>query len=422
MPADLIRDLLVQLAVILVAARVGAWLFARLGQPEVVGEIVAGLALGPSLLGRFDLPLLSEHSFTETGEILRALSELGLVLFMFMVGLEFDFGHLRNSGRAAASIAIAGIVVPFALGSAVAYWLHPQLASETPLVGFVLFFATALSITAIPILGRIMIDLGIQRTRLGVLTITAAAVDDVLGWILLAAVSALVRGGFEWQSMLAMIASVAAFVVFVFVVTRALGRKLVPNSISDRPNSTAALAVVITLVLLCAALTQALGVFSIFGPFVLGAALSTHQEFGLWVNRQLRPLVYALLLPVFFTHTGLRTDVGDLDSLWLWGVCGLVILAATIGKVIGCGVPARYCGLSWSETAAVAVMMNTRALMGLVAINIGRELGVVPPSVFTMLVFMAIATTLTTVPLLRRLLGLASFGKPVHLLDTPAQS
>lgn len=421
MQPDLIRDLLVQLAVILAAARLGAWLFSKLGQPEVVGEIVAGLALGPTLLGRFELPLLSQQAFAETGGALRALSELGLVLFMFMVGLEFEFGHLRSSGRAAAGIAIAGIVAPFALGSAVAYWLHPVLAAETPQLGFVLFFATAMSITAIPILGRIMIEMGIQRTRLGVLTITAAAVDDVLGWVLLGAVSALVRGGFEWQAMLMMLASVVAFVVGVFTLARALSGVLIRRCDSSRSCWTAPLAVVVMFVLLSAAATEALGVFSVFGPFVLGAALSPHREFGSRVIQQLRPVVYALLLPVFLTHTGLRTDIGDLDEWWLWGVCGLVTLTASIGKVIGCGVPARLCGLTWSETAAVAVMMNTRALMGLVAINIGRELGVVPPAVFTMLVLMALATTLVTVPVLRRLPGLSPPAEPVQLLDTPAR-
>ncbi|MEZ6073159.1 MAG: cation:proton antiporter [Pirellulales bacterium] len=403
MSSDLTRELFVQLAVIIVAARAGAWLFSRLGQPEVVGEILAGLALGPSILGRFDVPLFAEHAFAETGWILHAISELGLVLFMFMVGLEFDFAQLRNSGRAAAGIAIAGMIVPFTLGTALAYWLHPRIASETPLLGFILFFATTLSITAIPILGRIMIELGIQRTRLGMLTITAAAVDDVLGWLLLAGVSALVTGGFEWQAMLSMFVMLVSFVVLVVAVTSSLSHVLSRAYTIDRPNSVASLAAVIAFVLLSAVVTQTLGVFSVFGPFILGAALSPQRLVASSVISQLRPLVYALLLPVFFTRTGLQTDVGQLDSTWLWGVCALVVLVASFGKMVGCGVPARLCGLSWSETAAVAVMMNTRALMGIVAINVGRELGVVPPSVFTILVFMAITTTLTTTPVLRRL-------------------
>ncbi len=405
--AEVIRDFLLQLAVILAAARLGAWLFKRLGQPEVVGEILAGLLLGPSFLGHFDLPLLSPQAFSETGSILRGLSELGLVLFMFIVGLEFDFAHLRCSGRTAAAIAIAGIAVPFTLGAALAYWLHPELARDTPQSGFILFFATALSITAIPVLGRIMIELKIQRTRLGTLTITAAAIDDVLGWVLLASVSALVQGDFQWRGMFSMLAMVAVFLLLMIAASRALRSFFFSPYTTERPPQLSLLAGVITIVLLSAVATEAIGVFSVFGPFILGAALSHYQKFASVITEQLRPLVYTLLLPVFFTHTGLQTDIGQLDTAWLWGLCALVIFTAILGKVAGCGFAARLGGLSWSETIGVAVMMNTRALMGLVAINIGRELGVVPPSVFTMLVLMAIVTTLMTTPVLRRLPGLS---------------
>jgi Kef-type K+ transport system membrane component KefB len=319
-------------------------------------------------------------------------------------------------------VAVAGIAVPFAMGVVLANWLHPRLAMESPRLGFVLFFATALSITAIPILGRIMVQLGIQHTRLGVLTITAAAVDDVLGWILLAAVSALVRGGFEWTSFLLMVTGVALFVGAMFSLVRPIARKIIARnwSAGGRPT-VGALAVLLIAALASASISHALGVFAAFGPFVLGAALSSQRDFADATVQQIRPLVYALLLPVFFTYTGLQTNTGSLDSVWLWTICGLVAAVATIGKLFGCGVAARVGGFSWSESACVAVMMNTRALMGLVAINIGRELGVVPPTVFTMLVLMAIATTLLTTPVLRRLLAAAQGNVAVQELNMVAR-
>lgn len=402
---DLIRDVLLQLALIIAAAQVGASIARKLGQPGVVGEILAGLALGPSLLGRFELVEALFSTSAETAVSIRVLSELGLVLFMFLIGMEFNFRHLRDAGRAAAGVAVAGIALPFALGVALALALYPYLATDVHLSGFVLFFATALSITAIPVLGRIMVEMGIHDTRIGAVTIAAAAIDDVIGWILLATASALVSGGFNYLSTIWMLLSVIAFIGFVYLV---LGPLLIRFTSRDQTDSRytggTVLTIALVTALLSAACTDALGVFSVFGPFVVGTAISSEKRLSNYLLNAFRPLVYSLLLPVFFTYSGLRTDIGTLDTAFLWLACGLVVLVATVGKVVGCGLAARLGGLSWQESGCVAAMMNTRALMGLVAINVGRDLGVVPPSTFSMLVVMALVTTLCTTPILRRLL------------------
>jgi Kef-type K+ transport system membrane component KefB len=398
----------VQLAVIIAAARGGAWLLGKLGQPQVVGEIAAGLLLGPSFLGRIS-PEISQFIFPTNPDVslvFRVMSEIGLVFLMFLIGLEFDFTHLRDIGKTAARVAVAGIVLPFALGIVLAWRMHPHLAADVNRTGFMLFVAVALSITAIPVLGRIMVEFQIQRTPLGTLTITAAAVDDALGWILLAAVSAIVGGGFQIASVATMLTLTVGFVLASWFVLRPLLSPWVRRmtNTEDRQLSLGSLSAVMIVTLVAAAITNVIGIFSIFGPFILGASLSHEHEFRDAVVRRLRDFVYAFFLPIFFTYTGLRTNVGLLDSSLAWMFCGLVLLTAMAGKMVGCGLAARSGGSSWRESGCIAVMMNTRALMGLIAINVGRELGVVPDSVFCMLVIMALATTFLTSPVLRRLL------------------
>lgn len=402
-----VLHVLIQLAVIIAAARAGAWLMSKLGQPKVVGEIVAGLVLGPSLLGQISPDAFTFVFPTETTVVFRVLSELGLVLLMFLIGLEFDFSHLRQVGKTAVGVAVAGITLPFALGIALALWIHPQLAAEVNRTGFVLIVAVALSITAIPILGRIMIELNIHRTKLGTLTITAAAIDDGLGWILLAGVSAMIHGDFQLLNLLRMALLAILFVFGCWFVGRPLLTQCTDWLLrSDKGElSVEGLSAVLIVVFLSAAMTNAIGIFSIFGPFIVGAVLSDRIEFRNAVSGRLREIVYALFMPIFFTYTGLRTNVGSLDSWEHWGICGLVIVAATAGKMVGCGLAARLGGMPWLESGCVALMMNTRALMGLIAINVGRDLGVIPDSVFCMLVIMALVTTFLTTPLLRRLLA-----------------
>ena len=398
-------QVILQLIVIIAAARIGGWAFRKLGQPQVVGEIATGLMLGPSCFGRLS-PGLSEQIFLdETSEIFMVLGQLGLIFLMFIVGLEFDFGHLRTIGRTAAGVALAGIAMPFAMGAGLAYCIHSEVAAEYSRPGFVLFMATALSITAIPILGRIMMEFQITRTPLGVLTISAAAVDDAIGWILLAAVSAAVHGSFSLVPVVQMLGWTAAFSLTIFVILRPIvcrwSRRVLTENGGTLPLTP--FSIVLLLVLTSAALTNWIGIFSILGPFVLGASLCDQQALQTAIRVRLEEFVTVFFLPVFFTFTGLRTNIGSLDSTYLWVVCGLVVFVAIAGKIVGCGAAARLGGLSWRDSASVAIMMKTRALMGLIAVNIGRELGVIPDSTFCMMVIMAIATTLITAPILRRL-------------------
>lgn len=403
----LLLTVLVQLALILSAARLGGWLFVRCGQPAVVGEIAAGLALGPSLLGRL-APASSAWVFSPAAApVLGVLGQLGLVFLMFMIGLEFEFGHLRSLRGAAAAVALAGIVMPFGLGLALGWAIAPQQVpdgSGSP-AGLAFFLAVALSITAIPILGRIMLDFHIHRTRLAALIISAAAIDDTLGWVLLAAVTAMVRGRFEPAGVAAMLAVTLLFGFCLVLVVRPLLRGWLERAVTAEGElGVGAFALVLVLVLGSAAVSNAIGVFSVLGPFLLGAALWDCTTLRRAVERRMRDLIYVFFLPIFFTYTGLRTDVGLLEGSREWLLCGLICVAAITGKMVGCGTAALACGLGWRESGCVAVMMNTRALMGLVAINVGYELGVVPDAIFSMLVIMALVTTLMTTPLLRRLM------------------
>ena len=401
----MLLQVIVQLIVIIAFARLGGWIFKKLGQPQVVGEIATGLLLGPSCFGRLS-PGLSAQVFPDaTSEIFMVIGQLGLIFFMFIVGLEFDFGHLRTIGCTAGAVALAGIALPFAMGVSLAYGIHAEVAAEYSRPGFVLFMATALSITAIPILGRIMMEFGITQTPLGVLTISAAAVDDAIGWILLAAVSAAVNGSFSLLPVLQMLGWTALLIAIVFFVVRPLVGRWSDRVLSENNGMLPLVpfSIVLLLVLASAVSTNWIGIFSIFGPFVLGVSLSDQLALQTAIRIRLEEFVTAFFLPVFFTYTGLRTNIGTLDSVFLWIVCGLVVAVAIAGKVVGCGAAARMGGLSWRDSASIAIMMNTRALMGLIAVNIGRDLEVIPDTIFCMMVVMAIATTLITAPALRRL-------------------
>ncbi len=413
-PEELLQPVLLQLCVIILAARVFAGLFRRLGQPAVVGEIVAGLLLGPSCFQRL-APGLWNFVFAPRNPavagIMETLSQLGLIFLLFLIGLEFDFSHLRRYGRAAMGISIAGMATPFATGAALAWWMLPRLpAADAPAnhLGFYLFMGTAMSITAIPILGRMMMELNITRTRLGAVAITAAALDDAVGWILLATVTAVVKAGAgadfsPWLS-LRMLLETAGFFLFVILAARPLILRWVNHTLA-RNNGVMgvnALAVVLAILLLCAMATSAIGIFAIFGAFILGAALSTHREFRAAVSSNISTFVTAFFLPIFFTYTGLRTRIGVLDSSTLWVMAALVVLVAGVGKYGGCTLAARVSGFSWREASCIGVMMNTRALMELIVIDIGYDLKAIPASVFCMLVVMAVATTVVTTPFLLR--------------------
>jgi len=411
---QVLLPLLLQLIVIILAARLFAVLFRRIGQPAVVGEIAAGLILGPSVLGRL-FPDAFEAIFHPTiagmppelsnpllGWMLTTLSQLGLVFLLFLIGMEFDFSHLRRHSKSALTISVSGIALPFALGIGLALVMQPLVAEDVSKLGFALFLGTALSITAIPILGRIMMELGITRTRLGALTISAAAVDDATGWILLAAVAGFARAEFNPGTALLMVAQTVGFaLIMIFAaqpVLRSWARRALRRGSGEIGLNT--LAVLLAMILACAIATSLIGIFAIFGAFFFGAVLSAEQEFCQAVSRRLRDFVTAFFLPIFFTYTGLRTDIGTLGSWELWLLCGGILVAAILGKLGGCGLAAWFSGMSAREAVCIGTMMNCRALMELIVINVGYDLGVIPPSVFCMLVIMALVTTFMTTPVL----------------------
>ena len=396
---------IIQLVVIISASRIFGRLFRRMGQPLVCGEIAAGLILGPSFFGKVFPHLFHRVFDLSVGQIFAIMSQVGLILLMFLIGLEFDFGHLRGNGRTAMSISLAGIILPFGLGFLLGRWIHAALHFGESGLNFSLFMAVAMSITAIPILGRIMIELNLARPRLGSLTISAAAVDDASGWILLALVTAIARSTLNPAKLAIMIVEVIAFAVFMIRAVRPLLKKWTSWQMRTHHGklTLGGLASLLIMILLAALVTNLIGIFSIFGAFFFGALLYDQQQFRRAVQDRMRDFVTTFFLPIFFTYTGLRTDIGTMGGSGLWFICGLVLLTAFAGKFGGCCLAARFNGLPWREASMIGIMMNTRALMELIVVNIGFELGVIPKSVFFMLVLMAVVSTYVTTPMLRRL-------------------
>jgi Kef-type K+ transport system membrane component KefB len=395
---------LVQIAIIVVAARLAGSLARGIGQPRAVGEIVAGLLLGPSLFGLV-APETFRLIFRSTDTLpISVLSELGLIMLMFQIGLEFDFGHLRarQNTYAVSLISIAGIVAPFALGLGFGHWSAPYLAPDIPTLYYALFIATAFSITAVPTLGRIMIEFNLTRTRIGVIAISAAAVNDVVGWTLLAFISAAVTAQFSLLGMLAQIAWLLLYAIACWYGVRRVLRFVVDRfDVSAHPLPQDLMAIILVSIFASAMATSALGIFAIFGGFMMGVLLHDQRRLVEAWKHRVADLVTVLFLPIFFTYTGLRTNIGGLDSLELWLWCGGLIGLAILGKFGGCYVAARLAGLNKPEASNIAMMMNTRALMELIVLNLGYDLGFIPATVFTMLVLMAVVSTVMTAPGLR---------------------
>ena len=373
-------------------------------RPATAGAAASVAMLGPSLFGRVfpNQFAFVFHSIPPMSLII--LSQIGLCLLMFQIGLEFDFTQLKQKTNRAAVIAVsvAGIALPFALGWLVAIWSQPALAPTINPLGYRLFFAVALSITAIPILGRIMMELGITRTKLGVIAITSAAVNDVIGWTLLAVVSALTTAQFSAGRFSIQVALLVLYLaLWYFVVRPLLNRAIAVFGSENGRLPHDLLALMLVVIFVSGLITFQLGVFVIFGGFIAGMMLHDNARFVEAWKKTVSHFVTVFFLPIFFTFTGLRTNVQGLDSAALWGWCGIVVAAATMGKFIGCGAAARWCGMTWAESGCLGIMMNTRALMELVVINVGYDLGVIPANVFTMLVLMAVVSTIITAPALR---------------------
>lgn len=384
-----------------------AWVFGRLGrkigQPLVVGEIVAGIALGPSALGLIwphDWPVLFPP---ETQQSLQLLGKLGLILLLFQVGMEFDYGHLRSRSKTIMAVSVVGILAPFGIGLLIGPWLHREFAPETPRFGFQFFLCIALSISALPAMGRILLEMKLERSVIGAMAISAAAIDDVIGWILLAVATAMVTSSFHGWALVGQIAGVLGFFALLQKVIGPWLRKIWRRSqarAQGRGMSPSFLALLLIVLFGCCLVTNRLGVFAIFGAFLLGVSL--HQELSLvkaW-REKFSDLVLVAMVPIFFTNVGLNTEIGSLKTLVAWAGCALLLCAAVAGKLGGCYVAARVSGQPRRDAACIAALMNTRALMALVAINIGLDLKLLNRELFTMLVLMALLTTAMTGPLL----------------------
>ncbi|HKB08685.1 MAG TPA: cation:proton antiporter [Candidatus Polarisedimenticolia bacterium] len=403
--------LLTQIVVVLLSARGVGFVMTRLRQPRVVGEMLAGILLGPSCLG-WIAPSLGSSLFPSASlGSLNSLSQIGLVLFMFQIGAQLDCGELRRYGRAAVITSNAGIAVPFLLGVALTVLLHPRLSSgAVPYLHLALFVGTAMSVTAFPVLARILSESHLLGTRVGTLAIACAAVDDVFAWSLLAAVVLLVRGPHAALPLHWTLAGSAAFLLFMIVAARPLlarvrwidpGRGLLTR---DR------LALLLVLAFSSAWITEGLGLHSVFGAFLAGCMLPRDRRLAEAVEDGLAGAVF-LLLPLFFAQTGLRTSVRLLDGWSMWLLCLLIVLVAVAGKFGGATLAARLTGLSWREAAALGVLLNTRGLMELVILHVGLDVGLITPTLFAMMVIMALVTTLMTTPILARLM---SGGHPPH--------
>ncbi len=398
---DPLCHLFLQLLLIVAASRMMGRLFTAIGQPSVVGEMAAGILLGPSLFGML-APDAFAFVFPETSiGALRLFSQIGVCLFMFAVGMELNVEHVKHKAHTAVVVSHASIVFPYLLGVGLAYFLSSHLAAPgTTFVPFALFMGISMSITAFPVLARILQERGLSRTPLGSTALTCAAVDDVTAWTILALVVAIARAsslaGAGWNLLLVLL-----FVaVMVVGVKRVVPRMLGAERLAEEAPSRGTLAGGVCVVVASALCTEVIGIHALFGAFLAGAIMPETGGFRHKLGVRVESFSSVLLLPLFFAFTGLRTQIGLLNSAQDWLVCLAVIAVATLGKLGGSALAARLTGMNWCESLQLGALMNTRGLMELIALNIGYDLGILSPRIFAMLVIMALATTMLTGPLL----------------------
>lgn len=392
--------LILQILVIVAAARLFGAAVRYFGQPPVIGEIAAGIALGPSLLGAW-MPGVSAQLFPVNSlGLLQILSQVGVILFMFVVGLDLDWKSVRNKAHAAVAVSHVSILLPFLLGVLVAFPLYREHApAGVPFQAFGLFMGIAMSITAFPVLARILEERGLTKTPIGSTAITCAAVDDVTAWTLLAFVVAVVTAGGAWLILGTTLAMALLFAaVMVWIVRPALRPILAPR-VGQDVFSKERIAVVIGLVFGAALATEVIGIHALFGAFFAGAILPADEDVRRGLRERLESFSAVFLLPLFFAFTGLRTQIGLLNDGWAWFTCLAIIALATIGKLGGSALTARLMGIDWNSAFILGALMNTRGLMELIALNVGYDLGVISPEMFTSLVLMALLTTSFTGPL-----------------------
>ena len=392
-----LKLLFLQMAVILTTARLMAVAFRFIGQPEVMGEMAAGILLGPSFLGRIS-PVMMNRLFPAGGlGSLYALSQLGLVLFMFLVGLEVRPGSLRGSAKSVIIASQASIMAPFLLGGVLAWSLYPRLGNGAPRLPFVLFLGAAMGITAFPVLARILADRNLTHTRVGVFALSCAAIDDLTAWCLLAVITVIARPEMNQNPRPWHFAALIGYILAMVFLVRPALRRLLPASAT--PDLTRFGATMIVLLLSVWA-TEALAVHALFGAFLAGIVMPKGGQLQEGLRDRLESVTLVLLLPLFFAYTGLRTIIALLNSVELWLLCGLIVMVAVGSKLLVSGVIVRASGMPWRESLAVGVLVNTRGLVELVILNVGLDLHILSPTLFSMMVIMALATTLMTTPLI----------------------
>ena len=392
--------LLAQIVTIIIVARFFGWVFRKIGQPSVIGEIIAGIALGPSLLKLY-FPEFSDALFpiASLGN-LQFLSQIGLILFMFVIGMELDLKILKNRANEAVVISHASIVFPFTLGIGLAYFVYYQFAPiGVSFLSFALFMGIAMSITAFPVLARIVQERGIHKTKLGAIVITCAAADDITAWCVLAAVIAIVKAGSFVSAIYILLAAILYVIIMLFVVKPFLKR--IGDLYGDKNTlSKPVVAIFFLTLILSSYVTEIIGIHALFGAFMTGVIMPDISKFRNVIIEKVEDVSVILLLPLFFVFTGLRTEIGLINDPYLWKVTGCIILVAVVGKFVGSALAAKFVGQSWRDSLTIGALMNTRGLMELVVLNIGLDLKVLTPSVFTMMVIMALVTTFMTGPAL----------------------
>ena len=406
-----IFHLLLALAAVIAAGRSLGVVFRWIGQPPVIAEVIAGILLGPSLLGWIS-PAAREFILPDSvAPALSVVAQLGVILYMFIIGLELDVGLLRERGHSTVAISHASIVVPFLLGALLALGMYRALTlPEVSFTIFALFLGAAMSVTAFPVLARILTDRKMTRTRLGVIAITCAAVDDASAWCLLALVVGVAKSNVKEAVMTSTLT--IGYIALMFLLVRPLVHRWC-QWLGDKPPSAEVLAIIFVAVLASSIITEWIGVHAIFGAFLVGAIFPHDSSIARDITKKLENLVTVLLLPAFFAYTGMRTRIGLIDGWenWLW--CLAIIVIATAGKFGGSFAAARLTGLSWRDSAGLGILMNTRGLMELIVLNIGLELKIISPTVFAMMVIMAVVTTMATTPILQ-LIGIQEEEKGIE--------
>ena len=408
---DALPHVLLALVVILVVSRALGWCFRKIRQPPVIGEVIAGICLGPSVLGLI-APGATQLVLPDAiAPSLGVIAQIGVVLFMFLVGLELDTSVLSKQSHATLFVSHASIIVPFLLGSASALWIYPRLgSSDVPFVVFALFMGVSMSVTAFPVLARILTDRGIQRTSLGVMALSCAAIDDVTAWCMLAFVVSVATGGGAHGGVLAgilptLVLTLAYGLAVVFLVRPFVVREARKLDLVSTIGKTATTQMFVAL-LVSALITEWIGVHALFGAFLLGAVVPHDSRLAKDLTAKLEDVVTILFLPAFFAYTGMRTQIGLVSGVEAWMLCGGLVVIACLGKIGGSAFAARAVGLDWRSALQIGLLMNTRGLMALIVLNVGLDLGVLSPKLFAMLVVMALVTTFATAP------GLDLLGTP----------